>query len=358
MSNKLVIGGGRIISLDLLRIIAMCMVLVLHTNLSGGFLKIEEPNIYRLLICLYEHMSIVAVDVFVIISAWFLSEKYTSFSKIVSLIWTILFWTIIMSIIAYMLGEQISFKDIAKSVPLIGRAYDFCSGYIVMYLCSPYLNKILDNTTKKQLSLLALGAFVLFSVATPLTTSHYLYIGGGYSFMWFVILYIITVWVKTIRDYFSIRHCLYVYLTLSFFCALADFYGIAFIGGLEYNNPFVAVSAFSIFLVFLKINIRCAFLARLVSFFAPLAFGVFLIHANFLFARWYQKFQFCNWISGDISSYLFGVPIFVAIVFICCSYLEYLRIQIFKLIKEKERTEKLCNKLDSIYTKLIRKLGN
>ena len=27
-----------------------------------------------------------------------------------------------------------------------------------------------------------------------------------------------------------------------------------------------------------------------------------------------------------------------------------------KLIKEKEHTEKLCNKLDSIYTKLIRKL--
>lgn len=61
--NKL---GSRTYSLDLLRIIAMMMVLVLHTNLFGGFLKINSNDSYELCIDLYEHLSIVAVDVFII----------------------------------------------------------------------------------------------------------------------------------------------------------------------------------------------------------------------------------------------------------------------------------------------------
>lgn len=77
--NKL---GSRTYSLDLLRIIAMMMVLVLHTNLFGGFLKINSNDSYELCIDLYEHLSIVAVDVFIIISAWFLRLKSTSFSKV------------------------------------------------------------------------------------------------------------------------------------------------------------------------------------------------------------------------------------------------------------------------------------
>ena len=93
----------------------------------------------RLCIDLYEHLSIVAVDVFIIISAWFFKIKvYIFFSKVLNLIWTIMFWTVVMSSVAVLLGEQITLVDIAKSFPIIGEAYDFCSGYIILYLCSPF----------------------------------------------------------------------------------------------------------------------------------------------------------------------------------------------------------------------------
>lgn len=157
--NKL---GSRTYSLDLLRIIAMMMVLVLHTNLFGGFLKINSNDSYELCIDLYEHLSIVAVDVFIIISAWFLRLKSTSFSKVLNLIWTIMFWTVVMSSVAVLLGEQITLVDIAKSFPIIGEAYDFCSGYIILYLCSPFLNKMLDNMSLKQLSLMTICVFLFF----------------------------------------------------------------------------------------------------------------------------------------------------------------------------------------------------
>lgn len=36
-----------------------------------------------------------------------------------------MFWTVVMSSVAVLLGEQITLVDIAKSFPIIGEAYDF-----------------------------------------------------------------------------------------------------------------------------------------------------------------------------------------------------------------------------------------
>lgn len=355
ISHKVIAGGGRNISLDLLRIIAMMMVLILHTNLFGGFLKIESKDAYGFLITLYEHISIVAVDVFVIISAWFFRTKETSFTKVVTLFWIILFWTVVMSMVAVLLGETITLKDIVKSIPFIGRAYDFCGGYIIMYLCSPYLNKMLDNISKKQQTLFAIGSFILFSCFSPVTSSHYLLINGGYSFVWFIILYIITAWIKSLEKIFSKRFFLCAYIICSLGGAVAMFFNIPLLGDLEYNNPIVTISAFSLFLMFAQLRIKNPIVVKFVTFFAPLAFGVFLIHANFIFERWYQQFQFCKWLEGNSYIYVIGVPVFVIFIFVLCSLMEYLRVKLFKLINEKELTVKFCNRLDLLSSTLINK---
>ena len=85
--NKL---GSRTYSLDLLRIIAMMMVLVLHTNLFGGFLKINSNDSYELCIDLYEHLSIVAVDSIYYNKCMVFKIKVYIFFKSLNLIWTIM----------------------------------------------------------------------------------------------------------------------------------------------------------------------------------------------------------------------------------------------------------------------------
>lgn len=356
--SKKNLKGERNLSLDLLRIIAMMLVLVLHTNLFGGFLKIQYNDAYCFLINLYEQFAIVAVNVFVIISAWFLRTKYISFSKVLTLIWIILFWTVVMSLVAIGLGERVTFKDLIMVVPIIGRAYDFCSGYIVMYLFSPYLNKMLDNISFKWLSLLAVGTFILFSCLSPITSSHYLSINGGYSFIWFIMLYIITAWIKSLEKLPSKKLLICVYFLCSLGGAVAVFFNIPFIGNIDYNNPIVTISAFSLFLTFVQIKIQSPVLIRFISFFAPLSFGVFLIHAHPVLERWYQQFQFCNWLEGNVYLYLIGMPVFVIILFILCSLIEKLRMILFNVIHEKELTGKFCNSLDMFCSKIIGKLDN
>ena len=221
-----------------------------------------------------------------------------------------------------------------------------------MYLCSPYLNRMIDSISSRQLALLSIGAFFLFSILSPLTSSLYLRINGVYSFIWFIILYIITAYIRSFDKLPSKSFLLCIYIACTLIGAVSDFLSVPILSGLQYNNPIVAISAFCLFLCFSQIQIHNQQIIRFTAFFAPLSFDVFLIHANSIFARWYQKFQFCNLVDENVTLYIIGVPIAVILIYLFCSYLGYLRVLIFKAFREKEKTEKLFHFLNSIELKL------
>lgn len=47
------------------------------------------------------------------------------------------------------------------------------------------------------------------------------------------------------------------------------------------------------------------------------------------------------------------MPLFVILIYLICSLLEYLRESLFMMLTVKERTDSLCKKLDANVTKLI-----
>ena len=97
------------------------MVLALHFNMLCGFLNVNDRSFFEFSIKLYEHLSIVAVDVFIMISAWFLCEKESPFKigKLIDLLLVVIFWTVVSMIIAVCLGERVSIRDCLKSIPVI-----------------------------------------------------------------------------------------------------------------------------------------------------------------------------------------------------------------------------------------------
>ena len=135
--------------------------------------------------------------------------------------------------------------------------------------------------------------------------------------------------------------------------AISEFYDIPVLGSLQYNNPLVVICAFCLFLFFVKTTIRNNIFISIIRFFAPLSFGVFLIHANPIFERWYQHNQFGNWFDGSNIFYIITMPLFVILIYLICSLLEYLRESLFMILTVKERTDSLCKKLDANVTKLI-----
>ena len=51
--------------------------------------------------------------------------------------------------------------------------------------------------------------------------------------------------------------------------------------------------------------------------------------------------------------YIITMPLFVILIYLICSLLEYLRESLFMILTVKERTDSLCKKLDANVTKLI-----
>lgn len=326
----------------------MLMVLVLHLNSAGGFLQTNSHTLYSFLITLTEHLSIVAVNVFIIISAWFMNIREVRYTKVIDLILTILFWSVVMSGIAYVLGVEIGLKDCIKQIPIIGRAYDFLSGYIILYLMSPYLNKMQKSLSLRQHFCLSATAFLLFSLLSPITLSHYLQINGGYSFIWFIILYLITGLFRRYPLSLGRFPYLIVYMIVTMTGTIFDFYSFPVLGRLEYNHPLVAIAAFSLFLFFQNLKIDRAYLCKIIAKYAPYTLAVFLIHANYLFAKWYISLDFSK-IFSTASSYTCFIVICPLVIYVLCTYMDKGRRILFKVMK----TDAFSARVENLISRMI-----
>lgn len=351
-------SGGRNYSIDLLRIIAMIMVVILHFNLFGGFRTSEGSTLYTLLIKFTDHISVVAVNVFIIISSWFLRDKAVNTYKLIDLLITILFWTIVSSLLAYALGVSISVKDIAIAVPVIGKFYEFLAGYIVLYLAAPFLNKMLDVISDREHILITTGACLLFSVLVPIESSNYLYIHSGYHFVWFFCLYLMTSFVKKCKwEKFRYSYII-IYFLFSLGATISDLFNIPIIGDMSYNNIIVTISSFSIFLFFANTRLENGIEVKLISFFAPLSFAVFLIHANLLLERWYPTLNISEYVAGRWNMYLALLFIIVIPVYLCCSILEYIRLKLFLFMKLDKSINRLSLVTENYLDKYCIKIKN
>lgn len=349
-------------SIDLLRIISMIMV-VLHIDLFGHINRLSRTTSdfsFSYTVNLYQQLCIVAVNVFVIISAWFLCDRdKIATKKIVHLYINVFWWTIVCSLIAVGLGVSPSIKDFILMVPFFGNAYDFISGYVIMYIASPYLNNMLNTLSKRDFKIIALGAFVIFSLCSCINLCGYLDVSKGYSFSWFILLYIMTSYLKhnftpsKLLKYQKLKY-LGIYLILAIIGAFLRLYHIPRLGDGNYNNPVIVIEAFSLFLFFNNMQIKGKYATRIIGFLAPLSLATFLIHANPLIEKWFSSLDFHTYLGEHTLFYAISVPSMALCVFLVCSLLEFLKNKLFNVLNIK----KIELKISNIVNDSLSKIGN
>ena len=96
----------RLANVELLRVVAMLMVVMLHYLGKGELLPVKNlhMDITGCVAWILESLSIVAVNVYVLISGYFLVEAEFKPSKIVRLILQVLFYTILVTILSLAFG--------------------------------------------------------------------------------------------------------------------------------------------------------------------------------------------------------------------------------------------------------------
>ena len=114
----------------------------------------------------------------------------------------------------------------------------------------------------------------------------------------------------------------------------------------DYSSPSCVLIAFSFVKILSNLNIKNKYIIKIISFFAPLTFGIYLLHNHVLVRKNIIKTKFI-WLLNYKSYKLVFMEIICSIsIFLICSILDYIRNIIFKLLRIKQ----LCILIEQIVT--------
>lgn len=356
----------RIYGIDLLRIFSMIGVIMLHVMGHGGVLETTSSNVAFSLAWLIEIIAYPAVNCYVLISGFVgyrESRYYPRIKNIVSLFCTVLFYSVLICLLFKVANpEIIGKKDILKSFfPVLTKQYWFFTTYIMMALVTPMLNMFVHKADSMMLGV----SVTLIVSCTILSKLSLIDLGGGYSFIWFTMLYMLGAIIKK-EDY--IHKCSFLQAFMLVIVSVLitwvtkivlHFNNVSY--GLIHENMFVSYCsltmlafAVGLLLVFAKINIR-GFAIKIIAFLTPMVFSVYLIHDNKYVREFMVKdnLVFIN----DFSVVYMPIMVFGCAIgiFIVCSLIDRVRIILFQVMHIGNVSENIGNYIKLKAVKLFPK---
>jgi len=223
----------------------------------------------------------------------------------------------------------------------------------------PYLNVLINNLNKTQLKRLGILIFAIFSVAQTIWQQDIVLINNGYSFLWIALLYILGAVLKKINLAEQLKSYWWV---LIFIGASAVSYIFKISADatdapvnrrilISYFSVTTVIQAVSLLAVCIRMNIKNKAAVKLIGFFAPLSFGVYIIHTNpWIFQKTLQDSLIGLTEIRALYMVLAVMGLTIAIFLACC-VIEYLRQLLFKALKItpalKKAEDKIMHKINS-----------
>lgn len=350
----------RQIGFEILRIVSIFLIGCVHILNAGGVLA-NDPTNWGLKL-LYS-VFLISVNAFVLISGYFLVESKITFKKIAKLWLQVLFYNILCYAVSVLFfrsqtGVIFNIVEVVKLFfPIIRNSFWFFTAYFFMYVTSPFLNMVVKNSTKKQLSLLLIGLFILNIFTSRLWPVYNIVnVNSGYSYFWFVALYMTAAYFRLYPPKCNRFVFLGIYLFSTILTWIFSYINCAnknaVIGllwsGFEYNSTLVVVASISIFLFFANIVSPSKKLNKVVSFVSSCTFGIYLLQCSCFQRIIYFSILKVQTAYGSIYSPLF-VLLFALELFALGFLVELVRKTIFKLLSKP--TLKLYGQLEKVFVK-------
>lgn len=335
-------------NIELLRIIAMFLVLIVHSD----FFSLGAPSkddictnfTDSLLRIFFQSLSIACVDIFVFISGWFGIKP--KIKGLCNYLFQCLFFLIGIYTVCLVTGiTSLSIMGIRGCIAATPLNW-FIKAYLLLYVLSPVLNAFIDNASRRQFKSV-LVAFYLFQFTYGWAfSSSTSFIQDGYSTISFVGLYLLARYLKLYRPFitnFKWRTDLIIVFSLVV-GTTALYLIFPEIGNrfLNYISPTtILISIFAI-LAFSKFSINSKF----INWCAASSFAVFLLHTNPNVIWHFQAM--CVRLHNLLSPlcYWGGLLIILATIFVLAIAIDQLRISIWKMLWCF--IEQKCNKHNSI----------
>ena len=357
-------------NMDLLRIFSMFLIILLHSIDHSGVL--EQAGFSSTAINLWVQFTYmltqVCVNLYVLISGYFLINSRFRLQKLVALWLEVAFYSVVIKLIFMLVGYR-SFSVasmISCLVPVFTGRYWFITIYFGLYLIFPFLNIAVKAMNKSQHTLLNIVLFALFSVMVSIHPSFKgMNSGAGWGLAWFVVLYFAAAW---FRLYFnSTKKLLPLAIWISSSFAIAS--GYIFIGDLiplaktlfdnqyRYDSVFAYVSSLCLLAAFINIKIKGDWLNKAIIFVAPSILGVYLIHAHSEFSPW--SWEFLN-VPQYMESLMFPVVQIGAVIaiFVFCVLIDIIRRYTIGRIETSGVVVKVCELVENKVRVLLLKVSD
>ena len=341
----------RMANLELLRCVAMMMVIVLHFLGKGGLLPEltgADMGAYGAVAWTLETLSIAAVNVYMFISGYFLSGSAFKLSRLAGLYLQVWVYSVAFGLVGAFTGvlAETTFDThyiLTMIFPVTMGHYWFMTAYVFLYLLLPFLGTAVRQMTKQQLQTAVVLLFLVFCIVKSVLPVRLEMDGQGYDCLWYVCVFAAAAYVRRFgvgfldkkgRSFLLYIGCCGLILAGTFGLR-AVYLRTGSLGRmlkmfLEYNHILPFLAAAGLFGLFRGMHIKGK-IAGVINWAAPYTLGVYLLHENLGLRYSWQKWLGAERI-GTAPGLLIGTLAAVAVVFACGVAVDVARKWIFALL--------------------------
>lgn len=339
---------------ELLRIVAILLIISFHYVFSGGYSFDAGLSFNKITVDFFTMVGELGVNLFILITGYFsVNSSKIKWGKVVLLIAEVYFYNVL-SMIALSRYDKIpftetfSFKDI---FPTVYGVYWFATAYVLIYLLSPYLNKMLHVLSEEECRKFLLTLVVCFSVIPT-------FFGMKYNdtetlfyynrFAWMLVMYITGGYISLHGEkikYFALELKKYIILNLGYFglvilllCVMERYSGFFSKFGIlnatyfwRPNTIVTYVWSVLVFLLFSKIKLK----SKIINIVASTTFGIYLMHdGKFVYALFHGIFKSYTHIhSRYLIVYILLTSLIILVVGSCIDLLrQWLEKRVVKIV--------------------------
>ena len=363
----------RMANLELLRCVAMMMVVALHYLGKGKLL----PDLAGASVgpggtaaWLLESFCIVAVNVYMFISGYFLGTSSFRLSRLVGLWLQVWAYSVTFGLLGAVTGvmRETVFDThylLTLLFPVSMEHYWFMTAYVFLYLLLPFVGVAAGRMTKRQLQT-ALGLLLFnFCFLKSIFPVRFEMDRVGYDCLWYLCVFLSAVYMRRfgciLFEKKGMGAGLYVGCCMLIFGGTMVLHGIYLRTGSlshvlhlfqEYNHILPFLAAAGLFAAFYRMKITGR-AAGIINRIAPCTLGVYLLHENLGLRYTWQKWLGAEAVEAavqgggavSIAVLLFGTAAAVLCVFACGIAVEMARQGLFRILRRGLEHLSPCRKL-------------
>lgn len=364
----------RNIGIEILRSLAMFMVIILHVlNFGINYEELVPFTVNWYCGWLLEGLSFCVVNIYAMISGYVMVKSKNKIARLLELWMEVFFYSVISVVIMRVITpENVGIIDIVKSfLPVCSQRFWYFTAYFLMFWFIPLFNWIINHLSFRQFRYLIfglLGGVGCLSWISEILGASAFGVLNGYSALWLSVCYFIGAGLKIygfrIISFRKKEHSVRYYGVMAVFSGLLTYFSKIILTVIttmlfgrevctnvfyEYNSPLVIAEAIFLLCFFSQLKIKGGKWWIVIG---RMTFGIYLIHQTQIFRNsvWHLFEKYAN---ADGIIFVSAVLGGAALIFIVCLIIEWIRQKLFAICKVQRFAERFAFRLEKCVENFI-----